>query len=87
MSLHSANLRHPLNSHVCRRSKCVMTNTFINCNCGDITSLLEVGDARLGDVFDRHLPGPRPESYLIFVHYLHPGISAHARLSHQHHPN
>lgn len=48
-----------------------MTITFINCDGGGFASLLEVADGtKLGELFDKQLPGRRPEDYLIRVDRL-----------------
>jgi hypothetical protein len=48
-----------------------MTITFINCDGGGFASLLDVTDGtNIGQLFDKQLPGRRPEDYLIRVDRL-----------------
>lgn len=48
-----------------------MTITFINCDGGGFASLLDIADGTsVGELFEKQLPGRRPEDYLIRVDRL-----------------
>ena len=48
-----------------------MTITFINCDGGGFAALLDVTDGtKIGELFDKQLPGRRAEDYLIRVDRL-----------------